>query len=287
MKDELRQDLLETSPEDSSANGVPQDGPLADLTAEALVDDLRDDDERGNATVAMAELRRRIQDPTQRREVQRLLDPHVQSRDEQLRVLCTAVLFLISAHDHDEGRRPPPTLELLRAAVSWIEKPPTPDIVTSGDPLTFGPIVYALDHIDDVRTQLYHSVVTPHPGKNPFRAAFVLGASGSLGTLQDIVPILLPHLRDNWAPSDACMATQALRGLGPGVIPFLHEALPAADEQQRLSIEALLLELQDPTDSLEKEQERSHLNVISTKYAVPAHSWRFRKSFETYDSTGG
>ena len=285
LQDELRRDLLELGESDAPATASLEGGPLAELGIEQLVDDLRDDDEPGNATTAMRELRRRLRDPAQRAEIQRLLDPHVLSPDPQLRVLGTALLFLISAHDHDEGRRPPPRHELLRASVRWIDRPPRPEVVAHGEPFTYGPIVYALDHIDDVRTQLYHQVVNPRQWDS-FRAASVLGASGALGTMPDIVPVLLPHLRDNWTPSDACMATQALRELGPPVIPYLLEALPRADRQQRLSIEALLLELRDPTESLREAQERSHLNLISTKYAAPAHSWHFRKSFEQYDTAG-
>ncbi|MEM1452947.1 MAG: hypothetical protein AAGI22_27850 [Planctomycetota bacterium] len=105
----------------------------------------------------------------------------------------------------------------------------------------------------------------------------MLGASGRTTHADLVAPRLVDALRSNAKGADACMATEGLVGLGIAALPYLDAA--SDDEQQRLSMEAIRLEILDAAGAARDAEDRAKLNVITTKYKNAAHEWRYRRSY--------
>jgi len=76
-----------------------------------------------------------------------------------------------------------------------------------------------------------------------FLSAVAVGLGGRLALAEQAVPILADHLRNNLIAEDAKLATVALHGFGPEVVPLLEPLLDSADRQQRQLAEYLIRRL--------------------------------------------
>lgn len=76
--------------------------------------------------------------------------------------------------------------------------------------------------------------------------ALALGFGRVSSAAELVAETLLPHLRDNDILGDALWAVRALYLTGRQVIPYLMQALPEADDQQRSLIELLIRDFDDP-----------------------------------------
>ena len=252
-----------------------------------LVEELRDDDVRWNATAALGLLERRIRrEPATRAEVLAAVEPYLDAGDAQLSTLATALALRIQRLEREAGQARRPSPRLLERALQWLVKLPRVES-EMGLPSRYDLIVFAMEHVERLEPRLLQ--VLEHPaGRDPFDCAFVLGATGRRQHLELVAPVLLPHLRDNRIENDAVMAMEALQGLGPGVIPHLEAALSTADFQQRGCLEAVLLEFSWPITTHAEARARKHLTRrVTNKYHAPARSWRFRTSYERCDRSGG
>jgi hypothetical protein len=255
---------------------------LDDASLAALVEELRDDDVRWNATLAMSELVSRIdRDAGARRTLHEELLPHLGSTDRQLRALSVALLLRLGLAAREAGEPFEPTAALLDAALEWMRGRPGLDsrfwAVNKHLPVEF-----ALAYADRMEGRLAAELGRSPDGQG-FLHAFVLGATGKGEHADLAAPVLLPHLRDNGEDDDACLAQRALAGLGPAVLPHLDGALAEADEQQRLGIEAVRLQVLAPCLDEVDAAQRAQLNSVTWKVDFPpsqytyghASSWRF------------
>lgn len=275
------------SPAVIAAPAAPSPPPTAE-ELQALIDDLRDDDERWNATDASRTLRdHTYASPEAFAAVWNALMPCATSSDPQQRDIAVGQLL-----SYGSGQRPlppgalPPSEALLDHAIEWLERVPRLESYIWGVAGARTKILFALQHADALESRLFDVVSNPRD-RDPFLPAFVLGATGRSKHVHLLAPLLVPHLRDNNRGADACMATEALVGLGAAALPYLEGALADADEQQRLSIEAVRLEILTPTTTPAIAAERAHLNVISDKYDAAAKSWRVRTSYKRGDPSAG
>ncbi len=239
-----------------------------------LIDELRDDDVPWNATEAYSQLSYRIwAEPARHLEVHEAALPWIASEDAQLANLAGGLVLECARRERERGATYWPNEALLDQVTTWLIDPPAPYYGHRGVS-TLRLVRFALDHVDVLEPRLLQRLRRP-AGRDVFLPAFVLGASGRWEHTDLLAPLLVARLRDNDIDKDACMAQEALLALGPGVIVHLEAARPNADEQQRLTIEALLWEFRWPARSQAEAFERSHLNVICYQYASGIGRWRF------------
>ena len=239
-------------------------------TLEQLIDDLRDDDTKWNATHATQALSSHIRESaSDRQRLKELLPPHLASPDQQLRVLTTLVLMELGTACDELGEpfQAPP--RLLDSTVRWLDEPPTletffyhlyrPNLL----------LEFAQRHADQLEGRLLVALRKPLPGRDPFWPAYLLAVGGGAEHTDLVAPHLLPHLRDNWTNQDACLAQYALAALGPSVLPHLDAALPEADEQQQLGIEAIRFQILAPCLDDEDAAGRLEYNSVTTRVNFP------------------
>lgn len=248
-----------------------------------LVDDLRDDDVRHNATDAVRLLLDLMyQEPDL---VRTALLPHVGSWDAQLRDLSSSLVMeldLLTDFDFAGGEATPPAL--LRRAVDHLVRPPRFESRFFGLASRRSRVLFAAHHAERIEAELLELIraAEDQPRRREgqgFLPAFVLAVGGRRSLAPELAPILVHHLADNQLVEDALMSMEALVALGHGVIPSLLEARASSDPQQAACAELVLLELELPADSPELQQQRAHLNRVTWKCAAPSHSWRFRSSY--------
>lgn len=100
--------------------------------------------------------------------------------------------------------------------------------------------------------------------------AYILGRAGISRCVEPVSKILLPHLRDNDISDDAKFSVYALGGFGPELLPYLKDALPGADDQQRDLISLLIVNLIDPVFTDDERAQRSVYNSITQAVHDPS-----------------
>lgn len=244
-----------------------------------LIDELRDDDIRWNATIASGELHRRIwQDREHRLEVHEAALPWIAAKDTQLSLIAGGLVFGVADAEVKHGTPYWPTEALLEKTAAWLIERPAPESFGLGGVSNRYLVRFALNQVDALEPRLLEQVRRP-AGRDVFLAAFVLGASDRWEHTDLLAPLLIPRLRSNDIAKDACMAQEALLTLGPGVIDHLEAARLDADTQQLSAIDALLWEFRSPTRTYRQALERQHLNQLTERYVSSVRSWRFRKSY--------
>ncbi|MCP3914962.1 MAG: hypothetical protein GY711_05365 [bacterium] len=247
-----------------------------DLAVANLVEDLRDDEVKWNATAASNELLRRMRDPADYWSVCRQLEVALRSNDLQQVRLATGLLQSLTLI-REPGVDPyAPSETLLDRAADqldhwdfWVGSSWVP-----GDVDDEKSVAFAIEHIERMEDRLVAKLTTlPEPTR--FIHAYVLGRTGRQHLSDLVVPVLIDHLRDNDARDDALMSMEALYRLGGDARRWLESARGGADEQQRACIELLLLELADPAVTAEQRAQRAPLNRVTWKCDDPVQSWRY------------
>ncbi len=247
---------------------------LRAMPLEELIADLRDDDVKWNATRAVGELWRRLdEDAAERGRLAERLAPQLASADPQQRTLCTGLLLRLGTRCREEGEPFAPSPALLDAAERWLSGRPALDsrffLIGERPVVRFG-----LAFTDELESRLVARLRRPE-GREVFLHAYLLGASGKRAHADLAAPRLLPRLRHNGVSDDACLAQQALAGLGPDVLPHLDAALPEADEQQRVGLEAVRFQVIAPCLDADDAATRAHLNTVTWKVAFPPAEYRY------------
>jgi hypothetical protein len=132
-----------------------------------------------------------------------------------------------------------------------------------------GAVPFLVKRAEQAKKYLINALDSEDPQQR-FLCAYILGMNGIKDELAVVVPILIPHLRDNDILQDACMASSALYHLGEDVRPHLLEAIPNADTQQEKTIQLILADLEGPPRSSEERAERRRMQVISGAFYDPA-----------------
>ncbi len=103
-----------------------------------------------------------------------------------------------------------------------------------------------------------------------FLVAYIMARGGVHESVERISEILLPHLRDNTIREDAKFAAYALGGMGPELLPYLRDALIAADAQQRDLVQLLIVNIMDPPITQAEIESRARYNTITQTVHDPA-----------------
>jgi hypothetical protein len=241
-----------------------------------LVDGLRDDDVKWNATAAAEELYRRMHDPLQFSEVVQELELALLSADGQQRGIATGLMQSLSRIRHPGVAPYVPSERLLDLTAdaldywdcwiggSWIR----------GSLNDEKSVAFTIDHLERMEERLARKLVTV-PVKQRFIHAYILARERREHLAYLAVPVLVDRLRDNWVRDDALMSMEALYRLGPAAIPWLRNAHAYADHQQQGCIDLLLWEYADPAVTREERARRRHLNRVTWKCDDPVQSWQY------------
>ncbi len=229
-----------------------------------LIDWLRDDEVRWNASAAGAELVQRLELREHQAELSRLFELRLDDRDLQVRKVAIGVLQ-----------------RLIRASASLLRNYTTctypewiPGTSTQREAVLFllrcRPVAGAvLDRV--LRQELDRCA----PGQG-WIYAYLLAAAGPSAPSEEIAPLLITHLRHNGVHDDALMCLNALYRLGPAIRLHARAALERSqDPQQRRALQLLLLELAGPAPSEAETQRRGALTRLTWKCLNPIRSWRF------------
>ena len=247
------------------------------LTIAALVEELRDDDVRWNATGAARELLLRMEDPEQYATVHLELESALSSDDFQQARIATGLLHTIS-------ETPPPRgLDRYRPSETLLDR--TADALEDWDAdfdSSFIPgdlddeksVRFAVAHIERIEQRLVHKLVAL-PEEERFIHAYILARAKRTHLTNLTAPVLVTSLRDNDVRRDALMSMEALQHLGDAALPWLHPFPSDADEQQRSCLELLLRERAGPARTRAERAERKALNQVTRTCENPLTGWRY------------
>lgn len=245
------------------------------VDADPLVDALRSDTTRFNATRAIDELWKSEDPPIA--ELVTALD----SDDFQQRQLAAGVLWRLL----DPSPRHPSLMEnpeaiitdrLLAVTIEGLASDTLP-LERTGSEMTTTPYsnaamwFHALSrHADRAKPMLLEGLESTDYQQR-FLCALTLAYSGQSETTVKVLPILLPHLADNDIPEDAKWCVYAIHKLGHEASAPLREALEVStDTQQRRLIELILTDLASPPATRRDLDSRRPLNGISSCVFDPA-----------------
>lgn len=208
----------------------PEPCPVHSQDAAALwVEELHDDDIRGNAVRAIRELKR-----LGAAAIPALTDA-LESSDYQQRQLAGALLR------HLDARTPTPAL--LRVTVEGLRD----DALSSYTVLANAAegVRYLERHAWEARELLVAGAQDPDLQQS-FYAAVILARNQITLGIETTTAVLIEHLADNDIPGDACVASRALYLLGQPALPYLERARSSDDRQQAQVVELIIADLRDP-----------------------------------------
>lgn len=258
------------------------------LTLDQLIAELRDDDYRKNATLAMQAI---LSYPTSP------LDKLYETLDHpewQTRQIACYLIWRVRDTQEFLGSSDKETIDSikryskhLRELQSWR--------LTETPPITERLVEVTIEGLRDDQTPHEHAerralmyrnaewglrVLTPHASgwipqlrealtsddhQQRLIAAMIVARSNTTELIEPACAILLPHLRDNDIRQDAIYALWALSQFDSNIIPILQRQLPRADQQQRELIQLLILNQMDPhATPAEREARGRRYNHITT-----------------------
>lgn len=224
-----------------------------------LIDWMRNDDIAWNATIAADILLDRLEDPSQHEEIVRLLESHLTSEDYQLHQFAVGTLQRATSMTLPGVYQTEPSVQLLEETVDFVigyDFVHWPNWI-AGMADDHSSALFLLRHIDRARPFLIDKLKRVEKNKR-FIYAFLLAYSGSIVSLDLVMPPLLGALRNNHNEHDAVMSLTALYQLGRGIERRLEDALARSDdEQQQKCLELLLLEFYDPAETIEEGDQRA------------------------------
>ena len=207
-------------------NGILQ-GYAAHLLATTVTSELRNDEIKWNAEKALDYLEQLWPHSKP------ILERELYSGDGQSRALAAQLLRRLSKTPSDA---------LLRACINDLRD----DGSVPGQYLRYGnanaAAVYLLKWQARARTHVLEAVHSNDPQQRLLAAA-LCGYAGYENAVDDAVPVLLAHLRDNDIPNDAKLAHAALCMFGPDITDMLHAHNETADEQTRYYLDRVFRHL--------------------------------------------
>lgn len=200
--------------------------------ANRLVADLRDDEERFNATRAAQELAYMGEKSVP------ALTSALTSQDWQQRQIVGATLIV------DSELRP--TQELLEVLVEALKDDALPRGEGSCTPVYNGADAfrYLAVHTGDAIEKLRLALASGD-GQQRFLAAALLASADDAPSRKRCIQILLPHLRDNDIAVDALLACSSMSCLDQSCAGQLHAAKESADPQQAALLDLIIARITD------------------------------------------
>jgi hypothetical protein len=253
-------------------------------TVGTLVEWLRDDDVRWNATAAGAELEHRSLRAANHQELIRWLEPELNSADVQLSKVALGILQRLGRKGiglspvNPLARVYPPSSDILRANVEMLQNYTTcryPEWVP-GSASQRDCVLYLLRvgprHRSDLEPLLWRAL-EDSAERGAWIYAYLLAKLGSKNQMDRLAPILIQGLKHNYLHDDGLMCLNALYRLGPEVMDQAQAALEVShDRQQIRALKLLLFELGRSSGT---RVPAALLGQLTWKCQNPIRSWRF------------
>ena len=248
---------------------------LRTLFDRRLIDALRDDQVKWNASATTSVLRDRLEIVDYATETRRALERALVARDvdKQEERLCAGLLQVHALRGQGNDPHFPSdglleySIGLIKHGSHWGGHSGIVSSVSGRQTIRF-----ALAYSESMAEGIARALIESGPEES-FVHAFLLGKSGHAEYAHLAAPILVDHLRDNKQDEDALMSLEALRALGDKASPWLWSTLRRSDVQQEYCIRLLLEEagtlVMNP-DSVAAQKE-----PLTWKCENPVQSWSF------------
>lgn len=254
-------------PEDVARATPSLDVDIEDPRIEGLVNDLRDDDIRWNASAAWSEL---VRLPPGRIAS---LEGALGSRDAQQRQFAGAIL-----RQRCEAGRASPSAALFDVTVESMRSDVRANFVgTAAEPLRGTTLRFLVERAKDAAPALRRALASDDRQQRVF-AAFALAPVARTDEAAAIVQELAPLLANNDRLGDALLASHALYRLGAASLPALRYWRPYVDDQARALIDLIEQDLVSPPRDLATMQTRGRSARISTLYHDAVIEFDLRRS---------
>jgi hypothetical protein len=112
-------------------------------------------------------------------------------------------------------------------------------------------------------TEALESALDSDDVQQRFFAAYLLAATGRSAHAERLCEILVPNLRGDDLPGNACMACYALTQIGPPALPFVRGLTADPDPQMREAANLILLDIRDPPETEAELEVRGRINDLS------------------------
>jgi hypothetical protein len=231
-------------------------------TPAELIEQLRDDDIRGNLLNAQSAL---FTHPDLTPE---FLYNALNNEDWQIRQVVCQFIW-----NQSSDQRFVITENLVRVTIEGLKDDTTPFDRARHRGLVYFNASFGVGKLIPIARDWSHLLVPileSDDGQQQFLAAYILARGGVYESVERISEILLPHLRDNTIREDAKFAVYALGGMGPELLPYLKDALITADAQQRDLVQLLIVDIMDPPITQSEIESRARYNTITQTVHDPA-----------------
>ncbi|MEM1423613.1 MAG: hypothetical protein AAGH64_06380 [Planctomycetota bacterium] len=243
----------------------------------ALIEDLRDDEVRLNASEALRALA-----STERPALDELHDA-LDSDDAQQRQLACHVLWNY-LEPHADGHRLPKnrtwrrvaqgelTDRMIEVTVEGLRDDGLP-VNDDGRGMWYPNGAHGLHrlarHAETARVRL-EAALASDDRQQRLLAALARARGGVSGSADKVLPILLPHLRDNDIEKDAHWCAHAIFQLGEAARPALERTRRDTDDpQQKELVTLILMHLDGPAETRAETRRRERLNTITDNARDP------------------
>lgn len=241
----------------------PGEPSLAMPDVEHCIEDLRDDNIRGNATTALRRLRQLD------RSMIPVLERALTSPDVQQRHLVAEVLYGLDA---------PASRLLVEVAVQALGHDVSRVIVATGLASPAASATrYLADHTAAALAELRFGLGSADPQQR-FLCAFLLAQGGHALDADVVCRELIEHLADNHIQGDALMATHGLYRLGERGQTSARAWRPYVDEQARALLDLIDLDLRTPPRDRRELAHRGTLQRVTSVYHDPALQFDIKRS---------
>ncbi len=260
-----RKDTLEAEPLARRAcdEASAAEAPLSIGDVERCVEDLRDDDIRGNATAAMLRLRQLDQSMIP------VLERALTSHDLQQRHLVAEVLYGLDARASQA---------LVDVSVQALGRDVARAVSASGLASSAASATrYLANHTEAARSALRFGLGS-QDSQQRFLCAYLLAQGGHALDTDIVCRELIEHLADNHILGDALMATHGLYRLGEHGQAALRSWRPYVDEQARTLLDLIELDWRTPPRDRAELAARSKLQWVTSVYHDPALHFDVRRS---------
>ena len=248
-----------------------------DARIDALIEDLRYDDVRLNASDAMRALANAEAPPLD------ALHTALDSEDFQQRQLACHVLWNLY-EPYEDGHRLPRTrtwrrvsqgeltVRMIEVTIEGLRDDELPRNA-DGRGMWYANGARGMHRLTrHAQTARVHLEVALESDDRQQRllAALALARGGVSESAERVLPILLPHLRDNDIEKDAHWCAHAIYQLGEAARPTLERtARDTDDAQQKELVTLILMHLDGPASTRAEARRRERLNTITGMFRDP------------------
>ncbi len=224
--------------------------PVSRELLEGLFADLRNDNVRGNAGIALYQLEDLMAiGPLARAAIRERAERALDSYDVQEADLCTELLLRCALHAWHDVDRAPPHPRAIRLAADMLAGGRVRDYGMVYRPVSRHSMEIAIAYPEALEPWVVPQLRHVNP-RHRRTAAIALACARRTEHAARIVDVLLPSLWDNDTTQDGLTAAFALKQLGSAALPHIPPPGIARDDQERFFLQAIRMEIESPGSSL-------------------------------------